>query len=133
MATKPKVYKFPKSLALCADEYYELREKRLKMQKEVDLVAAEEKAYKQHLIDNVPKSQATGVQGKVARATIVTKEEPQVEDQDAFRKYMNRTKRFDLATKLRPSAPAIRELWDDGKEVPGVKHFTVVTVSLNKV
>jgi hypothetical protein len=133
MATKPKTYKFPKSLALCADKYYQLRQQRLKLQKEVDAIAAEEQAYKQHLIDNVPKSQATGVQGKVARATIVTKEEPQVEDQDAFRKYMNRTKRFGLATKLRPSVPAIRELWEDGKEVPGVKRFTVVTVSLNKV
>jgi uncharacterized coiled-coil DUF342 family protein len=132
MAVK-KATKFPKSLAVCADRYYELRQQRLKLQKEVDAIAAEESAYKNHLIDNVPKSEATGVQGKVARATIVTKEEPQVEDQTKFRQYMNRTKRFDLATKLRPSAPAIRELWEDGKDVPGIKKFTVVTVSLNKV
>lgn len=130
---KQKPIKFPKSLAVCADKYYELRQQRLKLQKEVDDIAAEESAYKHHLIDNVPKSQATGVQGKIARATIVTKEEPQCEDQDAFRKYMNRTKRFDLATKLRPSAPAIRELWEDGKDIPGIKKFNVVTVSLNKV
>lgn len=132
MATEKK-YRFPKSMALCADKYYNLRQKRLAMQKEVDAVAAEEKAYRQHLIDNVPKSQATGVQGKVARVTIVTKEEPQIKDQDAFRKYLNRTKRFDLAYKLRPSAPAIRELWEEGKDIPGVEKFNVVTVSLNKV
>lgn len=132
MATK-KTYKFPKSLALCADKYYQLRQKRLEMQKAVDEVAAEERAYKQHLIDNVPKSEATGVQGKVARATIVVKEEPQCVDQDAFRKYLNRTKRFDLATKLRPYAPAIRDLWEEGKDIPGIEKFNVVTVSLNKV
>lgn len=132
MATK-KTYKFPKSLATCADKYYQLRQKRLEMQKAVDEVAAEERAYKNHLIDNVPKSEATGVQGKIARATIVTKEEPQVKDEEAFRKYLNRTKRFDLAYKLRPSAPAIRELWEEGKDVPGVEKFNVVTVSLNKV
>lgn len=132
MAAK-STYKFPKSLAVCADKYYELRQKRLDMQKAVDSVAAEERAFKQHLIDNVPKSDATGVQGKIARATIVTKEEPQVKDQDAFRKYLNRTKRFDLAQNLRPSAPAIRELWDEGKVVPGIEKFNVVTVSLNKL
>ncbi len=132
MATK-KEYKFPKSLAVCADKYYQLREKRLAMQKEVEAVAEEERAYKNHLIDNVPKSEATGVQGKLARATIVTKEEPQVEDPEAFRKYMNRTKRWDLAYKLRPSAPGIRELWEEGKQVPGITKFNVVTVSLNKV
>lgn len=133
MAKKATPIKFPKSLAVCADKYYELRQKRLAMQKEVDEVAKEEAAYKQHLIDNVPKSEATGVQGKVARVTIVVKEEPQVADQEEFRKYMNRTKRFDLATKLRPSAPAIRELWEEGKDIPGIEKFNVVTVSLNKV
>ena len=132
MATK-KTYKFPKSLATCADNYYQLRQKRLEMQKEVDEVAAEERAYKQHLIDNVPKSDATGIQGKIARATIVVKEEPQCVDQEAFRKYLNRSKRFDLATKLRPSAPAIRDLWEEGKDVPGIEKFNVVTVSLNKI
>jgi len=132
MATK-KTYKFPKSLATCADTYYQLRQKRLDMQKAVDEVEAEEKAYKQHLIDNVPKSDATGVQGKIARATIVTREEPQVKDQEEFRKYLTKSKRWDLANNLRPSAPAIRELWDDGKDVPGIEKFNVVTVSLNKI
>lgn len=125
--------KFPKSIAVCVDKYYQLREKRLAMQKEVDAVAAEERAYKNHLIDTIPKSQATGVQGKLARVTIVTKEEPQVKDPEAFRKYMNRTKRWDLAYNLRPSAPGIREMWEEGKKVPGIEKFTVVTVSLNKV
>lgn len=133
MSTKKKTYKFPKSMAVCADKYYELLQKRLALQKEVTAIKAEEKAYKQYLIDNVPKSQATGVQGKVARAVIVTKEEPFVNDQDAFRKYMNRTKRFDLAYNLRPSAPAIREMWEDGRDIPGIDKFNVVTVSLTKV
>lgn len=132
MAIK-KSYKFPKSLAVCADKYYQLRQQRLAMQKKVDEIEAEEKAYKNHLIDNVPKSEATGVQGKIARVTIVTREEPQVKDEEAFRKYLAKTKRWDLAYKLRPSAPAIRELWEDGKVIPGVEKFNVVTVSLNKV
>lgn len=133
MPTKEKVYKFPKTMGTCADKLYALRQKRLEMQKAVDEVAAEEKALKTHIIDNLPKSEASGVQGKQARVTVVVKEEPQVKDQEAFRKYLNRSKRFDLANKLRPSAPAIREMWENGKDIPGVEKFNVVTVSLNKV
>lgn len=133
MATKEKKFKFPRTMGKCADRLYELRQKRLEMQKEVDAVAAEERALKQHIIDTLPKSEASGVAGSVACVTVVVKEEPQIKDQDAFRKYLNRTKRFDLAYKLRPSAPAIRELWEEGKEIPGVEKFNVVTISLNKV
>lgn len=133
MATTEKKYRFPRTMGKCADKLYELRQKRLAMQKEVDEVAAEEKALKAHIIDNLPKSQASGIAGKTARVTVVTKEEPQVKDQEAFRKYMNHTKRFDLANKLRPSAPAIRDMWEEGKDIPGVEKFNVVTVSLNKV
>lgn len=132
MATEKK-FRFPRTMGKCADKLYELRQQRLSMQKEVDAVAAEERALKQHIIDNLPKSEASGVQGQTARVTVVVKEEPQVKDQDAFRKYLNRSKRFDLAYKLRPSGPAIREMWEDGKEIPGVEKFNVVTVSLNKV
>jgi hypothetical protein len=132
MSTEKK-FRMPRTMGKCADKLYELRQKRLAMQKEVDAVAAEERALKAHIIDNLPKSQASGIAGKTARVTVVTKEEPQVKDQDAFRKYMNRTKRFDLANKLRPSAPAIRDMWEEGKDIPGVEKFNVVTVSLNKV
>ena len=132
MATK-KTFKFPKTMGTCADKLYALRQKRLDMQKAVDEVAAEERALKQYIIDNLPKSEASGVQGKTARVTVVVKEEPQIKDHEAFRKYLNRSKRFDLAYKLRPSAPAIRELWEEGKDIPGVEKFNVVTVSLNKV
>lgn len=131
--TTEKKFRFPRTMGKCADKLYELRQNRLAMQKEVDAVAAEEKALKAHVINNLPKSKASGIAGKTARVTVVTKEEPIIEDHDAFRKYLNRTKRFDLAHRARPSAPAIRELWDEGKEIPGVGKFNIVTVSLNKV
>jgi len=125
--------RFPKSLAQCADQLFSTRKKRLEAQKVVEKLKDRETELKNHLIDNLPKSKADGIQGKLARVTVVTKEEPQIKDYDAFRKYMNRTKRFELAYNLRPSAPAIRELWEDGKEVPGVDKFNVVTISMNKV
>lgn len=126
-------FKFPKKMGTCADKLYNIRQERLKKQKEVEALERQEKALKQHIIDNLPKSEASGIAGSIARVSVIVKEQPQVEDQEAFRKYMNRTKRHDLAYKLRPSAPAVRELWEDGKEIPGIKKFNVVTVSLNKV
>lgn len=125
--------KIPKRPGACADKLYETLQKRLDLQKQVDALAKEESALKQHLIDTLPKSDANGVQGKLCRVTVVVKEQPQVVDQEAFRKYLNRTKRWDLAYNLRPSPSGIREMWEDGKKIAGVEKFNAVTISMNKV
>jgi hypothetical protein len=131
MATEVK-YKFPKALGACADKLFELRNKRLAEQKKVDEIAAEETALKNHIIENLPKSEASGVAGKLARVTVVTKQVPQVKDWDAFYKYVKKTGSFDLMQKRLTDA-AIKERWEAGKEVPGVEHFNAVSVSINKV
>ena len=132
MATAAKTYKFPKALGECADLLYTLKAKRLAGQKLVDEVEAEEKALKAHLINTLPKSEASGVAGKLARVTVVTRDEPIIEDADLFHKYITKTKRWDLMQN-RLSPAAVKELWEAGKEVAGVKHFQVVTLGLNKV
>jgi len=132
MAAEPKKYKFPKTMAACADRYYELREKRLAMAKEVAAVEAEEKALKDYLINTLPKSEASGVAGKLARVTVVTKAVPQVVNWDDFYKYIKRTGEFDLLNKA-VSKTAVEARWDNKKKVPGVEPFTVVTLSVNKV
>ena len=133
MVTKLIAYKFPKAIGACADKFYKLRQNRRELQNSVKTMKEEESAIMQYIIDNLPKSEASGVQGKIARATVIVKEKPIVKDQSSFRKYLNRSKRFDLACALQPSAPAIREMWEDGKDIPGIEKFNVVTVSLNKV
>lgn len=125
-------FKVPDSLALCADLLYTTRIARLEIQKQVDALAAKESTLREHLINNLPKSDATGVAGSVARATIVTKVEPTVEDWDAFYKYVAKTKSWDMLQR-RISAPAIRARWEAKKEVAGVGHINVVSISLNKV
>jgi len=132
MATTKPTYKFPKAMGSCADRLYELKAKRLAGQKAVDEVEAEEKALKAYIIDNLPKSNASGVAGAIARVTVVTRDEPQIEDADLFHKYITKHKRWDLMQN-RLSPAAVKELWESGKEVDGVKRFQVVTLSLNKV
>jgi len=132
MATAKKSYKFPKTMGACADLVYQLREKRLAGQKLVDEVEAEEKALKEHIINNLPKSQTTGVAGKLARVTAGTKKVPQVDDWDAFWKGFNKKKDVDLLPRSLNKA-AVEARWDAGKQIAGVKALTVVTLSINKV
>lgn len=128
---KPKL-KFPKTMGACADRLYELRLKRLEEQKKVKLLEDEEKALKNYIIQNLPKSEASGVAGRLARVTVVTKEVPQIEDWEAFYKYVKKTNNFDLMQR-RLADDAIKERWAAGKEIPGVNHFQAVSVSINKV
>ena len=129
-AVKPKP--IPKQLAACADELYSTREARLALQKQVEALEEREKALKAHLIENLPKSLASGVAGKLARATVVSKEVPQVEDWDKLHKHILKTKDFSFLQR-RLADGVIKEIWEDGKQVPGVKAFNAVTVSLSKV
>lgn len=131
MATAAPV-KFPKTLGACADRVYELRAKRLAAQKDVDAIEAEEKALKEHIINTLPKSETTGVAGKVARVTVVTKQVPQVKDWEAFWKSFDKKKDTDMLGRTISKA-AIEARWENGKKVAGVEAFTVVSLSINKV
>lgn len=135
MAAKKPALKIPKSVAAAADMYWEMNQKRLAMQREVDAIEADEKALKEHLINAIPKSQATGVAGKFARVTVVTKDVPTVTDWDAFYGHVakNKAKGGFALLGRRLSDTAIREIWDSGKQVPGVGHFTAVTLSVSRV
>lgn len=124
--------KFPKTLGACADQLYLLRQKRLEAQKGVDAIAEDETALRDHIIETLPKSQASGVAGKVARVTVVTKDVPQVKDWTKFYAYVAKTKQFDLLQR-RLAEGALKERSEAGIKVPGIEVFHAVTVSLNKV
>jgi hypothetical protein len=125
-------FKFPKTLGGCADRVYELRQQRLDAQKVVDALQEEETALREHIINTLPKSEATGAAGKVARVTVVTKQIPQVKDWQAFYAYVKKNNAWDLMQR-RLAATAVTERWEAGKTVAGVEPFTAVTLSINKV
>lgn len=129
---EPKEFVIPESLALCADLLYTTREERLKIDKVVEELKSREAQLREHLINNLPKSDASGVSGAVASATIKQKEEPVVEDWDSLYKYISRHKAWDLLQR-RVSGPAVKARWEDKKVVPGVGMIIVPSISLTKV
>jgi len=133
MATaKTPAFKIPKAIGACADLLYTTRLDRLALQKQVDELAARETQLKDHIINTLPKSEATGAAGKLARVTVVNDYVPQVEDWDALYKYINRTKSFELLNKALSRSAATERL-EAGKTIPGVAKMAIVKVSINKV
>lgn len=123
--------KIPKSLALCADKLWEVRQERLRMQKEVDKLAKDEAELREHLIEHLPKSQAEGISGKKGHVRVVRKQVPKLADPTKFYNYVHRQKAFDLLPK-QVNRSAVQERWEAGKKVPGVEPFQTVTLSVTQ-
>ena len=70
VTAKPKAFKFPKALGECADLIYDLKERRLAAQHVAEAIEKEEKALKEHIIKNLPKSKAGGISGMRANVQI---------------------------------------------------------------
>jgi len=116
----------------CADLYHDVRELRLAMAKEVEAVEEFEREIKQHIIDNLSKSDDTGAAGLRYRAQIITKVKPTVEDWPALQAHVRSTGDFDLFQK-RISDKAVADRWSDSVEIPGVGRFNAVDVSVTKI
>lgn len=131
-AKPPPAFVPPKTLAACADMLYSTQIERLKIAKEVAKLEDKEKALKAHIIANLPKSEATGVAGKLARVQITSKFVPSVTDWPAFYAHIKKTNGFDMLQR-RPAEKAIQDRWDAKKAVPGIEPFNVLGVSVTKV
>lgn len=129
---KAKEFKLPKSPAACADLLYTTREARLKMQKDVDKLQETETALKEYFIQSLPKNDATGIAGKIASVNISTSPVPQVEDWDKFYAFVKKTGAFQFLQR-RVSETAVKDFWDNKKQVPGVGRFNAVKVSCTKI
>lgn len=125
------VAKLPNQPAPVADLMYATREARYAQQKIIAALEKQEADCRDYIINNLPKSKAGGISGRVATAEVYTEPTPQVEDWTKFTKYIAKTGAFELLTRALSKA-AIKERWDNKKQVPGVKAFNVVKVSLTK-
>jgi hypothetical protein len=137
MAKAPAPFKPPKSLAVCADLLYTTKNERLAVQKTVDALEAKERILREHLISNLPKSDASGISGKVARATVENKTIVTVTSYDDLHKYIlanaKKTPGVWGLLQKRVSDATVKDLWAAKKKIPGVEPMFVPVVSLNKL
>ncbi len=124
-------HKIPDTLAKCADLLYQLREERTIIQRKADEIEVYEKVLKSHLIDNLDKEDSTGVTGRVAHVKVLSEEVPTVKDWDKFYAFIKKGNSFHLLNRAVNKA-SVKELWDSGKDVPGVDKFNVIKVSITK-
>jgi hypothetical protein len=127
--------KLPKSMGACADLLFMTRHERLKLDKVVQELKAEEMRITNHIIDNLDKRNETGVAGRHHRVQVVRKKKYRVDPVkwDAFFRWVGKNNRFDLLQK-RISDDAVKAVVEEGKKkIPGVEPFDYVTVSLTKV
>lgn len=133
----PPGFKMPKTLAQCADLLYATQQERYALQKQAKEKEAIEGALKSRIIDELPKSQATGIAGKAARVYVENKTVVKITD---FKAYITdvvaRMKKDPGAIALlqkRVGEAAVKEVWEAGKTLKGIEGMEVPVVRMNKV
>jgi len=122
----------PKTIGGCADRLYKIREERYELQRRAKALREIETELKEHIIRDLPKSQASGVAGRVARVQVVKREVPQVKDWSKLHRYIKKHDAFELFQR-RLNTSAVQERWTEGEKVPGVESFTALDISIKKV
>jgi hypothetical protein len=127
-----KRFKAAKTPAARADLLYELTHNELKALRSAfqtmdDFLGKLEQWFVQEFQDD-----QRGVTGKFGRVEIKTKEVPTVVDWAKFYAHLAKKKEFELLNKAL-NGKAVKERWENGKEVPGVGKFSRKSVSLTRV
>lgn len=111
------------SMGSTVDSVWAKREEKREAEAKVKVIEAEIAAMEEVLIDRMDKEETSKSQGTKASVSITHAVVANVEDWDAFWPFIVKHKFFHLVQK-RVSDPAMRELWDAGKKIPGVQPFT---------
>lgn len=127
----------PKNLAQCADMYYQKREARLALERQAAVLQSEESACREHLINSLPKSEASGIAGKVCRVAVENKPVYQVKDWEAVWGFLiKNVKKMPGLTGLlqrRINEGMVREMAENGTKIPGVEALDVPVLRVNKL
>ena len=140
----PKGWVKPKTLAQAADKLYTTREERLGHDRSSKLLKEYEVAYKGFLMEELPRSEASSVGGKVARVSLVRKDIPIIENWNDF--IAGRVAEYNEHVKKKTGLEAttfaffqrsltdtaVNEAWEQGRTIKGVGKMTVTSLSVGK-
>ena len=128
--TKAGTAKKP-SLGLQIDALFKLRERLREIQQEekdqLELISAAETV----LLETMEREGVEKSTGKFATVSIAKVTSANITDWDAFWAYVFKNKYSHLLQR-RVSDPAVRELWEGGKQVPGAEPFTKTKLNMRK-
>lgn len=119
----------PLTLGKRVDLMWELREKRRALDAESKRLDEEYKAIEQSVIEELKNQGSTRTDGVKATASLSTIVVPQVDDWEAFHKYILRNKYLHLLER-RAAAAACRELFEHKGSIPGVTPFPKEGINL---
>lgn len=127
------------TLGEMCDSYYEARAKRLAAQKEVDSLKDQEAVAEQLLLNYLKAQGLEGAKGSLAVAAIKRNDTLIIDDNgvegSGKTEFLNFVAESQDPTLLqfRPSLTRVKELMEEGIEVPGAKIVKVESISLTKV
>ena len=128
----PPGFKLNKSLGSRADLLKQVDELASVENKKIAALEKFVSKLKQWFIENLPAEDSTGVSGKIGKVAITRSDVATVNDWSKFQAYIIKNKAFELMNKA-VNQKAIRERWEQGKQIPGVEKFQRKKVSLTAV
>lgn len=111
------------------DALFALREKKRAHEESIKELEKNMGTLQAELITQLQAEGITSSRGKKASISISENVVPQVEDWEAFYKYIGRKKYFHLLER-RPSTSGCRELFEKNGRIPGVVPHTKITLNL---
>lgn len=110
-----------------------MRDKRLEAGREVKEMEKQEKAMGGAIIDFLEQNpEINGLMGKTHKAILKTEDIPVIDDAKALQDYIVANDAWDLVS-IRVSAPAVRDRWEDGVQIPGISELPQSKLSITKI
>lgn len=122
----------PRALGVLIDQFKKVEEERRKADKVAEALKADEIAIKTSIFAALRKNETTVAGGESYKAEMTTEDVPTVKDWAKFYDYIKENNAFEMLER-RPGKAAIKERWDDGKDIPGVEKFPVDKLSVTKL
>ena len=133
MATATTAKAAPKarvaSVGAVIDQLWGYREQKRKLEADVKEVEGKIKEIEDQLMERLGAEGLEKATGTKASVSVTSSQSADVQDWDAFYPYIAKNKFWHLLQR-RVSDPAVRELWEQGKKVPGVVPFTKKRINL---
>jgi hypothetical protein len=121
----------PKTIGTCADHAYKIQQERLKLQKRVDDMKAQELALLKHAEVMMQKAHLEVCKGKLGQIRRSMEALPQGENWGKIYEHIAETGQFELLQR-RISVSACRERWDLGEKIPGIDRIDLIRPRLSK-